>query len=199
MSPTQIVAQVPFEIPFAGFGPSTALVTVVSNGIPGIAQTVNIAPFAAGIFTTGTGEPVITDNDTGLLVSQSAPASRGHTLIIWTTGLGLSLFDPATGNGAPGVASPSLLPIVVTFKSAASGAQVTLLAQYAGLAPGFVALDQINIQIPASAPTGMVILQLQSPGLPLPIPYTIGISNVWRKTAKLGFQHRLQRGPRETT
>jgi uncharacterized protein (TIGR03437 family) len=175
VSPTQIVAQVPLEASFAIIGPSTALVTVISNGVPSIAQTVTIAPFAAGIFTTPTGDSVVIDNNTGLLVTPSAPASRGDTLIIWATGLGPTLLDPSTGNGAPATGSEAPTPTFVILKSSASGAQITPVVQYEGLAPGFVGLNQINVQIPADAPTGTVILQLYSPGFPLPNPYTIGI------------------------
>ena len=174
VSPTQIVAQVPFETQFSYLA-STALVTIVVNGVYSIAQTVNIAPFAAGLFTTPDGNAVVIDNNTGALVTPTAPASRGDTLIIWATGLGPTLFDPASGAGAPATASPALLPVFVVLKSSASGALVTPPVQYAGLAPGFVALDQINVQIPANAPTGTVILQLASPSFPAVNPYTIGI------------------------
>jgi uncharacterized protein (TIGR03437 family) len=178
VSPTQIVAQVPFETQFSTYplvSPSTALVTVVVNGVYSVAQTVNISPFAAGLFTTPDGNAVVIDNNTGALVTPTSPASRGDTLIIWATGLGPTVFDPASGAGAPSTASPTLFPVQVILKSPGSGAQLTPPVQYAGLAPGFVALDQINVQIPANAPTGTVILQLQSPSFPPVNPYTIGI------------------------
>ena len=76
--PTQVVSQVPIEL----YGQSHALVTPVYNGIAGVAQVVTLATFAAAIFTTDAGEPVIIDNNTGLLVSPSAPASVGDVLII---------------------------------------------------------------------------------------------------------------------
>jgi uncharacterized protein (TIGR03437 family) len=171
VSPTQIVAQVPFEV----YGRTSALVTPINNGVPGIAQTIMLAPLAAGIFTTGTGDPIITDYNTGQLVSTSAPASRGDTLIIWATGLGPTVLDPATGYAAPNAASPASLPINVVLKSPDTGKQVSPPVGYAGLAPGFVALDQINVQIPQDAPTGTVIVALQSPGLTSANPVTIGI------------------------
>lgn len=170
VSPTQIVAQVPVEL----YGQTRALVTPVNNGVSGIPQLVTLAPFAAGIFTAANGDPVIIDNNTGHLVSPASPASRGDVLIIYGTGLGPTLLDPPTGHPAAG-ASPVLLPVRVTLKGAASGAQITPALQYAGLAPGFVALYQINVQIPANAPTGTVIVELSSPMLPAADPVTIGI------------------------
>jgi uncharacterized protein (TIGR03437 family) len=171
VSPGPIVAQVPFEM----YAQTAALVTVVNNGVFSQAATVALAPFAPGIFTTGTGDPVITDFNTGKLVSSSAPASRGDTLIIWATGLGPTLFDPLTGHPAPGVASSTLLPVQVVLKSTASGAQITVPVGYAGLSPGFIALNQINLQIPQNAPTGTVILTVASPSLAGATPVTIGI------------------------
>ena len=171
VSPAQVVAQVPMEM----YGQAKALVTPVNNGIAGIPQVVNLATFAPGIFTAGSGDPVIIDNNTGQLVSPSAPASVGDVLIIWATGLGPTLLDPATGHPAPDTASPALLPIRVTLKGASTGATINPPLQYAGLAPGFVALYQINVQIPATAPTGTVIVEISSPSLATANPVTIGI------------------------
>lgn len=171
VSPGQLVAQVPFEM----YGSSQALVTVVNNGVFSLAQQVTLTSFAPGIFTTGAGDPVITDYNTGKLVSETASASRGDTLILWATGLGPTLLDPDTGSPAPNAASSTLLPMQVTLKNAASGTQVSAPVAYAGLAPGFIALDQINVQIPANTPTGTTILTLASPSLAAAKPVTIGI------------------------
>jgi uncharacterized protein (TIGR03437 family) len=171
VSPGQVVAQVPMEM----YGQAKALVTPMNNGIAGLPVVVNLETFAPGIFTTGSGDPVIIDNNTGQLVSPSAPASVGDVLIIWATGLGPTLLDPATGHPAPDTASPALLPVRVTLKGASSGATMNPPLQYAGLAPGFVALYQINMQIPATAPTGTVIVTVSSPALAAADPVTIGI------------------------
>lgn len=183
VSPTQIVAQVPYETPIsalsAALGANTsdtasALVTVISNGIPSIGQPVFLSSMDLQMFTAN-GVPVITDSNTGQLVSATSPASRGDTLIIWATGLGYTAFDPSTGNGAPDTASVVLLPVTATLKNSTSGTTLSLVPQYAGLAPGFVALDQINIQIPANAQTGTAVLQLVTPGFGTPASYVIGI------------------------
>ena len=170
VSPTQLVAQVPQEV----YGLTSALVTPVTNGVAGLSTYVALAPFALGIFTAGNGDAVIIDNNTGQIVTPSAPASRGDVLIMYATGLGPTLLDPATGHPAAG-ASPALLPIRVTLKSSATGAVITPPLQYAGLAPGFVALYQINMQIPADAPTGTVIVAVYAPSLTVANPVTIGI------------------------
>ncbi len=118
---------------------------------------------------------MITDSNTGKLLSTSVPASRGDTLILWATGLGPTLLDPQSGHSAPEALSPTLLPIQVLFKGASSGAQVAGVVAYAGLAPGFIGLDQINVQIPQTAPTGTVIVTLQSPSIGAAKSLTIGI------------------------
>jgi uncharacterized protein (TIGR03437 family) len=171
VSPQQVVAQVPVEM----YGLTKALVTPVNNGAAGVPTIVDLASFSGGIFTTGTGDPVIIDNNTGKLVSASSPASRGDVLIIWMTGLGPTLLDPATGNPAPGTASPALFPIRVGLKDSATGKSAFAPVQYAGLAPGFVALYQVNVQIPADFPTGTAILAVGTPSQPAAPPVTIGI------------------------
>ena len=171
VGPTQIVAQVPYEL----YGQTQALVTVITNGFPSLGQPVSLLPMSAGIFTTGSNQPVIIDNNTGALVSPSSPASRGDTLIIWATGLGPTALDPATGYPAPGTASPTQVPISVNLKSSDTGTAMTIASQYAGLAPNFVGLDQINLQLPANAPTGSVVLQLLNGSTLLGTPVVIGI------------------------
>jgi uncharacterized protein (TIGR03437 family) len=182
VSPTQIVAQVPYETPISpigsenesGTGSASAVVTVVSNGIPSIGQIAFLASMNLQIFTAN-GVPVITDSNTGQPVSSTSPASRGDTLIIWTTGLGYTALDPVDGNGAPNTTSAALLPVAATLRNSGSGATINLVPQYAGLAPGFVALDQINIQIPSNAQTGTAVLQLVTPGFGTPASYVIAI------------------------
>lgn len=86
----------------------------------------------------------------------------GDTIVTWATGLDPTAFDPPTGEPAPDEASPALVPISINLKSSTTGAQMTVPAAYAGLAPNFIGLDQINVQLPANAPTGSVILQMEN-------------------------------------
>jgi uncharacterized protein (TIGR03437 family) len=184
VSPTQIVAEVPYEVPFSAFSAlnpvtspnaPTALVTVVRSGVPSLPQPVVISSMAVQMFTASGGVPIITDNNTGQLVSSTAAASRGDTITLWATGAGYTALDAATGSPAPNAASVALLPLAATLKNSATGAVTVLVPQYTGLAPGFIGLDQINIQIPANTPPGASVLQIVTPGFATPAAYTIGI------------------------
>jgi uncharacterized protein (TIGR03437 family) len=81
----------------------------------------------------------------GALVNANSPAKRGETVTIYVAGLGLVTPQPA--DGVPGTADPlSMLnkPVTVTI-----GGQAVTVA-FAGLAPGFPGLYQINVTIPST-------------------------------------------------
>jgi uncharacterized protein (TIGR03437 family) len=50
-----------------------------------------------------------------------------------------------------GLGSPGILPTVLFYGPGITG-NVEVQAAYAGRAPGFVGLDQINVRIPANIP-----------------------------------------------
>lgn len=82
----------------------------------------------------------------GPIVSQAAPAARGETIELYVTGLGT--IDYTNWQAAT--------PPTVTI--AGRDATVT----WAGPAPGFAGLDQVNVTIPAASPIGKQTLQIRS-------------------------------------
>ena len=148
VSPTQINFQVPFEAPTSG----NAAVIVTNNGTPSAPQNAAMAEYAPGVFTyarTATAlDPIIVHLD-NTLVSPSNPASANEVLVIYATGAGTFDHPPATG--APSPASPlANASVTPTVKVGGASASVS----FAGLTPGYVGLLQINIQLPASLPSG---------------------------------------------
>ena len=98
------------------------------------------------------------------------PAERGEVLQIFATGLGETNPPGQTGEAAPS-SSTVLLPVTVTVGG------VEAPVQYQGLAPGFVGLYQVNVQLPTTVTPGdqveVVILQNgipSNPELPATIP-----------------------------
>jgi minor extracellular serine protease Vpr len=92
------------------------------------------------------------------LIGPGNPASRGDILILYTTGLG-----PLSQNLRDGYAAPSD-PLAYTldpFQVVVAGEQCRLL--FSGLAPGFVGLYQINLQLPSDLPAGNLQMQIFSP------------------------------------
>ncbi len=158
VSPNQINFQVPPEV--QGLAQATA--TVIVNGIIGNSITFNIADYNPGIFTAnqqGTGQGLILIATSGELAAPSGsvpgiparPVKRGEYISIYCIGLG-----PVT-NQPPGGFPASSNPVSVTK----TNANITIGGvpapatefSFSGLAPGFVGLYQVNVQIPPGAPT----------------------------------------------
>jgi uncharacterized protein (TIGR03437 family) len=151
VAPNQANFQVPWELA----GQSTATVTTSLIGENGSSQSVALATYAPGIFTaasSGTGQGEIYSLGY-VLANSSAPASAGDFVVIYCTGLGPVTNQPATG--APGPSSPLASTSVATSVSI-GGVPVTNV-QFAGLAPGFVGLYQVNAQIPAGVAAGSAV------------------------------------------
>lgn len=148
VSPGQINAQIPWEVS----GGSNVNVQVVVNGLPSNTVTVSLAGECPGIFTTsgsGSGSGVVVHASDSSLVTSSNPVRPGESLIFWANGLGQVTNPPLSGSPALGD------PLSVTLKTpqvVLGGVQATVL--FAGLAPGFVGLYQINIRVPDNAVGG---------------------------------------------
>lgn len=142
----QINAQVPYSL--AGRG--VIDVVVITNGVATNVQQVRVQEAAPGLFELG-GDParVIALNSDGSINSPSNPARRGDFVILYATGGGLTNGPNTEGQPAP--SNPfalTRLPVTVRFGN------VDQSPFFAGLAPGFAGLLQINIFVPDNAPTG---------------------------------------------
>jgi len=156
VSPLQINAQIPYE---------TAIGTAqiqVSSGASTATLNVPVEPAAPGIFTLnsmGTGAGAIEHGLTGQLVTDTNAATAGETVSVYCTGLGAVVPPVATGAAAP-IAPPRTELLVQAYIGGAP-AQVT----YAGLAPGFAGLYQVNVQIPAGTSSGSQNLRVSAGGV----------------------------------
>jgi uncharacterized protein (TIGR03437 family) len=150
VSPTQINAQVPFGVDGATAQVQASTVDGFSNTI-----TVNLASAAPGLISqtqNGTGAGVITDAIAFTLVTPSNPIARGKVITIYAVGVGPVSFQPTSGAPAPfGPLAQSTNPVTVSIGG------VTVLPQFSGLTPGFVGLFQLNVTVPANAPTGSAV------------------------------------------
>jgi len=155
VSPVQINAQIPFETQVG-----TAQIQV-SSGAGTATQQVQVAPAAPAIFTLnslGTGAGAVEHGLTGELVTVANPAAVGEIISVYCTGLGAVSPAAVTGGAAP--VPPPQTVLAVQVYIAGSLAQVT----YAGLAPGFAGLYQVNLQIPAGTLPSAQNLQLSAGG-----------------------------------
>jgi len=83
-------------------------------------------------------------------------AQKGGNIILWSTGGGLT--TPVVANNALAPASGAIMQATPTVRI--GGTAVTV--QYAGLAPGFFGLYQINVGLPQNLASGKVSLTLSS-------------------------------------
>jgi glucosylceramidase len=143
VSPGQINAQVPWSVT-----PGGATLTVTHAGVAA-SQTVTIAAAGPAIFTIG-GTYAAARNQDYTVNSQGDPAAVGQAILLFGTGLGA--VSPAV---ATGVAASSTTLSKITGKVTATVGGVPATVQFAGLAPGFAGLCQINVTIPAGV-TGSV-------------------------------------------
>jgi uncharacterized protein (TIGR03437 family) len=149
----QVDFEVPFEVP-----PGAATLRVVRGGQQGNLIAVNIAASAPRFLLLAGGPyAVLNTPDTPPLVTgdPAHPAKAGDVVIAYVIGLGQTTPSVKTGEGAP----TSPLAKVPNVKACLGQDSPFSKADcftpdFAGLAPGFVGLYQLNVKIPGGLPSG---------------------------------------------
>ncbi len=151
-SPVQINAQIPFEV-----APGAASLSVAVNGQTTATVSINIETSAPGLFLQNGTAAVVNQN--GFVNSPTQPAAAGTVIAAYITGAG------AVGpSGVTGGAAPSNPLSRVTENVTATIGSLPASVQFAGLAPGFAGLYQVNIQVPQMSP-GQYPLQISVGGV----------------------------------
>ena len=168
VSPTQINFQVPRNIVYRtaspGHASATALIEVYLNGKLNRVGPLQIAAATPAVFTfnaTGTGAAAAIDALRNSYAPFDARQANGspNILAVFGSGLGVDATD-VDGNVASGMTA--------TF----NGTPGNVL--YAGRAPGFVGLNQFNIQLPAHLSAGTYTLVIARNGIPSgPVTVTV--------------------------
>jgi uncharacterized protein (TIGR03437 family) len=155
VSPGQINFQVPLITPVG------ASVLTITQGTQSISIPVQLVNYAPALFTAnaqGSGQASATIANTSTLVApegafpNSRPAKAGEFISIYCTGLGDVSNRPGLGSPSPSnpLASTLTKPVVTI---GALGANVI----FSGLAPGFVGLYQVNVQVPDGVAAGAAV------------------------------------------
>ncbi|MGA2193678.1 MAG: hypothetical protein ABSH40_00275 [Bryobacteraceae bacterium] len=156
VTPTQIAAIVPYAVA----GP-IAMVQVTNNGVLSNAVPVYVNQTAPGVLTAnqnGLGYADALRPDYSI-VTAANPAVIGETIAVYLTGLGA--VSPPIADGAPGP--------ITTYSEVAAGSVtaaiggVAATVTYAGLAPGYSGLYQLNITIPSGLTAGDNYLEIDGP------------------------------------
>lgn len=161
-------AQIPFELLAAGQTSAIVNVVVKVNGVASPPQPIAITSSEPGVFTIppdGRGNAILVFVDPADEIAKiAAPASasvsfgyptspilRGTAGFFYVTGLGKMTPPITDGNG--GLELPfvthraNAIPIVMI-------GDVPAIVQFAGQAPGYPGVNQINVVVPANAPVG---------------------------------------------
>jgi uncharacterized protein (TIGR03437 family) len=122
-------------------------VQVVRDGAAGPAVRVTLGEAAPAMFQVDESSVLASHLDYSL-VSEQSPAAPGEWVILWATGLG-AVTPPATY----GMLAPQAAPLqqMGAFRALLDGVAVAPgRVGYAGLAPGWAGLYQINLKLPES-------------------------------------------------
>ena len=140
VSPTQINFLVPSIM-----RPGRTTVRVVLDGIAGPAAAIQLAEESPALFQLDA-QTVIAVRLDGSLITSGVPARPGDIVVLYATGLGqtvpAAVYSTITAGAAPIV---NLSEFTVLLDGAAVDPAMVL---YAGAAPGFAGLYQINLRLP---------------------------------------------------
>jgi uncharacterized protein (TIGR03437 family) len=148
---TQI--QVPFEVSSGSIG----LALEAASGKVSVGLAVQSA--SPAIFVDRDGAPMLLDADTGLMLDTSNTAHSNARMQVLATGLGRVKPEWPTGLAAPLENPPA---VVATVKAYLDGAPVPVTR--ATLAPGYIGLYLIDLQLPALVNAGLSELYITANG-----------------------------------
>jgi uncharacterized protein (TIGR03437 family) len=129
-----------------------------------VPETVSIAAAQPAVFTVdqnGKGQGTITVSAAGIerLADSRNPAKAGDAVVVYCAGLGVT--NPSVPDGSPASTtdlSPTVNPVTINI----GGKEINPF--FAGLAPGFIGLYQVNAVLPSGI----------TPGDAVPVVLTVG-------------------------
>jgi uncharacterized protein (TIGR03437 family) len=160
--------QINFQVPFETAAPGQAQIVVSSGGNGSAPIDVPVLPAKPAVFVIDGIGPVIVHNLTGAMVTSTNPARPGETVVIYCTGLGPVAPQVSTGAAA---STTQLSWAVLPFGATVGGTDAVI--GFAGLAPTFAGLYQVNLVIPSGLTGTSMPLVIQvngSSSLPVSLP-----------------------------
>jgi uncharacterized protein (TIGR03437 family) len=155
--------QINFLVPYAVTGTTANIIVKNSTGTSNTV-TLPLATTSPGIYSvdfSGAGYGVILHADYSL-VTTTSPASPGETVQIFLTGLGA--VKPSVADGVAAPSSPLSLVALTSSQLTVYMNGQTAAVQFAGLAPGFPGLYQLNVTIPTNLnAVGQVDVAINTP------------------------------------
>lgn len=156
VSPGQINFPMPMSLPTGG----TVDLQVIrpSTGQVYGAAEIPMASAAPALFVVGGQQsgPVAALNQDNTVNSATNPANRGDVIQLFGTGQGFVANAPPEGQASTGPLPTQTNPLVYIGPAGSIISVPPANVLYSGIAPTLIGVWQINVQIPATAPTGTV-------------------------------------------
>jgi uncharacterized protein (TIGR03437 family) len=154
----QLNVQVPLELA----GASSAQLVIQRGQAVSSPTVVSLRTARPGLFTLPATSTAVVVNQDGALNSAASPAPRGSFITLFGTGQGQ--IDPTLATGE--LAGGAQLSRVVAPVSMTIGGQTATVA-FAGMAPGFAGLLQVNAVVPPASTSGpQTPVELTIDGIP---------------------------------
>jgi minor extracellular serine protease Vpr len=147
VSPVQLNVQVPWELA----GQTSATVKVIVNYTYSAEYTLPLAQYSPGFFVYDAADDVAALDQNYKLIGSSNPVARGDYVQLFMNGLGPVTHQPGDGlaaSGAPNLSMTTATPTITI------GGQAAGNIPFSGLAPGYVGLYQVNVQVPTGISAG---------------------------------------------
>jgi uncharacterized protein (TIGR03437 family) len=160
VSPGQVNFIVPYNL-IAG----QVNIYLARQNIAGPLVAIQLDATAPGLFSWDVNQAIAIHLN-GTLISPSAPAHAGEIVVIYAAGLGRTSPDTTSGHIAGSAATIVAAAQLQVLLNGTACSAVSVL--YAGLAPGFAGLYQINLVLPTPVPIDPVIQVATSAGISLP-------------------------------
>jgi uncharacterized protein (TIGR03437 family) len=137
-----------FQVPWEVVNGPNADIAVMNNGTTGASVSVRVLAAQPGIFNYNVGGTTFGAilHSNFQLADAAHPATKGETVLIYCTGLGVVSSPPDDGTAANGQATVATTTVTIGGVSAA--------VSFSGLAPGFVGLYQVNAAVPSGIASG---------------------------------------------
>jgi uncharacterized protein (TIGR03437 family) len=151
--------QINFQVPWEVGGESTASISVTSGGASSSTVEAPVLAAQPGIinYSAAGGDFGVILHSDYQLADSAHPLMAGETVLIYCTGLGAVSSPPADGAAATG--QTTLVMPKVTIGG------VIAPVSFSGLAPDFVGLNQVNVQVPSGLKAGNQPVVMTSGGV----------------------------------